>query len=758
MEQNSSLKKIICEILHNKKLILSEQIELCYNRIEESYGKVLKEEKKDILKNKLKKLKSELTAKHKASHSNWNLTLMYNQKFFEEEFRVPNDYFLESSEFDLIHLEETLDEAENYPEDDTEEEEQIVPNMEPSTSRGVKRTSFDNASNRTKRRRLNELADSVKEAGGSLIATLNLALRLSKQQRKIEGVKMLKRYIKACEEDKDFPTLNSSKKQLDLDVAIGTMVYNNLSRNQYSSIQQVVKRECEASVFPPLNKMLIAKKACYPENLIVDVTQAYVPVKDLAFHSTKRCIDANKEEMYAKINNLPSSSNPKIIRAEMIVTWGLDGTTAQKQYNQGNSKDNQIVKDNSLITVSMTMHQLRLQDGNVLWDNDKSQSVFSVRPIMLKFAKETKITSKKLHDEIQSQIDKLSPEKFLCEDVTLEISHSFYCTEIDGKVYSDITETPSYAVCQCCGATPNEMSDCKNLKNDRFKNTHRKFKRENLRFSLQPMHTATNVVNKLYEISIRKHVQKHSKQLTAEENKLIKEETKVVKRAMWNAFKVRIRETRQGGVGTSDTAKVARKVLSNPVLLAETLELDVELVTRISVILAQIRSRDPVKSLDEFEKNCTETYKMFLDKYSWFKVPVSLHRVLAHGRDYMEALPLPLGRMSEEAAESQNKLLRNDREFRARKTSRIDNLTDVIHRRYITSDPVIHKKYMDVMNKRSKKRNDQDENEISDQESENDEEEIELMEPESCDEQDDQEYNSDEEDDPDYYSEEEFDE
>ena len=150
--------------------------------------------------------------------------------------------------------------------------------------------------------------------------------------------------------------------------------------------------------------------------------------------------------------------------------------------------------------------------------------------------------------------------------------------------------------------------------------------------------------------------------------------------------------------------------MAKPELLARTLGLNEELVKRISYILKQIRSMEQVASLDEFEKYCTETYEMFHSLYTWYRMPVTLHRVLAYGRDYMDTLPLPLGRMSEEGGESQNKLLRHDRELRARKTSRIDNLTDVIHRRFLSSDPVILKKYTSVMD-RSKRRNTEAENE-----------------------------------------------
>ena len=730
MEQN--LNKLICDILHDINFNISEQIEMCYNRIQTSYRKKLADAGKSKLKDELCYIKRYIQKLYSKSNKNWNNTKRNYPDYFNKDFIVPDDYFQLPDQQDpfLIDDADSGDDIEDANDSETDSaDEQCLPDPETATSsKSIKRKSFDDLSDRQKRRRLKKDETNLEETGGTLISILKLAQRLSQQQGKIEGVKILKKFIKACERDEDFPiTLSSKPKQLDKDVAVGIMAYGNLSQNQYINIQQVVKREC-ANVLPPVNKLKLAKEACYPENLEVNDMKASVPVKDLAFHTTKRIIDANKEEIYEKIKDLPTSSSAKSVRAEMIVTWGMDGTTAQSKYNQAkNSTDNRTVKDDSLITVSMSMHQLTFKDENkndlCLWDNEKSQSVFSVRPIQLEFEKETKEVVKDIYKNIDSQIAKLGSEKFLCEDMILEVSYKFYPTMMDGKDYTYITDTSANCVCQCCGATPNEMSDIKNLENGRFTKEDKNFKKENLKFNLQPLHTTSNVVKHLYEMSFRKKVMKHWKSLTEAEEKLIAQETTEVKEKMWNAFKVRINEPRQGGVGTSDTGNIARRVLNNPKLLAKTLDLDEELIKRVSNILTKIRSHNRVKSLKAFKEYCTKTYKMFLTLYPWYKVPVSLHRMLAHGSDYMEALPLPIGRMSEEGGESQNKLLRNDRELRARKTSRKDNLMDVIHKRYITSDPVILKKFTKARDKKSRRRNAQEEVEI-------DEVEIELEEPE----------------------------
>ena len=301
MEQN--LNKLICDILHDINFNISEQIEMCYNRIQTSYRKNLTDAGKSKLKNELCNIKSYNQKLYSKSNKNWSNTKRNNPDYFNKDFIVPDDYFQAPDENDpfLIDDADSGDDTEDYSEDEALSDEQVIPDPELSTSsKSIKRKSFDELCDRQKRRRLKKDETNVEEAGGSLISTLKLAIRLSQQQGKIEGVKILKEFIKACERDEDYPiTISSKPKQLETDVAVGIMAYDNLSQNQYINIQQVVKREC-ANVFPPVNKLKLAKEACYPENLEVEDMKASVPVKDLTFHTTKRIIDANREEIIMK--------------------------------------------------------------------------------------------------------------------------------------------------------------------------------------------------------------------------------------------------------------------------------------------------------------------------------------------------------------------------------------------------------------------------------------------------------------------------
>ncbi|XP_018797861.1 PREDICTED: uncharacterized protein LOC108974460 [Bactrocera latifrons] len=83
----------------------------------------------------------------------------------------------------------------------------------------------------------------------------------------------------------------------------------------------------------------------------------------------------------------------------------------------------------------------------------------------------------------------------------------------------------------------------------------------------------------------------------------------------------------------------------------------------------------------------SDTAKLFVQNYSWFYMPVTVHKVLMHGKDIMDAAVLPIGMLSEEAEEARNKDYRKYRLMFSRKCDRIS--TDVFNILLITSDPYI---------------------------------------------------------------------
>ena len=90
-----------------------------------------------------------------------------------------------------------------------------------------------------------------------------------------------------------------------------------------------------------------------------------------------------------------------------------------------------------------------------------------------------------------------------------------------------------------------------------------------------------------------------------------------------------------------------------------------------------------------FQEYCDETLYCILEKYSWYVLPPTVHKLLVHGPYIAAKLDLPIGQYSEEAQEAQNKELRNARLHHSCKTSRLVTMTNQYNYMLIKTDTVV---------------------------------------------------------------------
>ena len=79
---------------------------------------------------------------------------------------------------------------------------------------------------------------------------------------------------------------------------------------------------------------------------------------------------------------------------------------------------------------------------------------------------------------------------------------------------------------------------------------------------------------------------------------------------------------------------------------------------------------------EAFEKFCQETIDIYFDPElgaPWYPMPPTLHRILYHGKDVIDACPVPIGWTSEECSEANNKFARDFESNHSRKTSNDDS-------------------------------------------------------------------------------------
>ncbi|XP_060859339.1 uncharacterized protein LOC132936600 [Metopolophium dirhodum] len=120
----------------------------------------------------------------------------------------------------------------------------------------------------------------------------------------------------------------------------------------------------------------------------------------------------------------------------------------------------------------------------------------------------------------------------------------------------------------------------------------------------------------------------------------------------------------------------------------DTVPLDVRLIQRFANILYAISSHHEINS-KTFKLYTLETAKLYVSLYPWYYMPSSVHKILIHGADIVHYALLPMGQLSEEAAEAKNKDLRKYREHHSRKCSRLNTNEDILHMLLVSSDPYL---------------------------------------------------------------------
>ena len=159
-----------------------------------------------------------------------------------------------------------------------------------------------------------------------------------------------------------------------------------------------------------------------------------------------------------------------------------------------------------------------------------------------------------------------------------------------------------------------------------------------------------------------------------------------------------------GAGGTTTTGNIARKCIfdaKNRQVLIDFVPLKVrsdgecdrqvfgEFMTNFSIILRAISSKQTVNT-EQLDQLCKETSIKHVTHWPTFRFTPSVHQVLAHSAALIHKNESQgLGTLSEEPLEHNNKNLRAYRERLARKSTQQDNLSDVLTRLWVKSDPIV---------------------------------------------------------------------
>lgn len=152
-----------------------------------------------------------------------------------------------------------------------------------------------------------------------------------------------------------------------------------------------------SKMYPTYGKIQIAKKQCYPNDVIVTRYGASIKLQSLLNHTVKRIFQSMA--IYTKFNE------EKLIGDIVLFgKWGMDGASDQQTFKQNwtdddntqnksteqeNDGENAVDRsDKSIFIISYVPLQMKnVSNDAVLWNNDKSSSIRYCQPIKFEFVK-----------------------------------------------------------------------------------------------------------------------------------------------------------------------------------------------------------------------------------------------------------------------------------------------------------------------------------------------------------------------------------
>lgn len=360
---------------------------------------------------------------------------------------------------------------------------------------------------------------------------------------------------------------------------------------------------------------------------------------------------------------------------DLFCKWGLDGASGQSTYKQRYESLDDSNNDSSIFMSNLVPIELRVANSDVvIWHNERSSSTRFCRPIKFEFKRETTEVIKEEVEEIESQIRSIIPSK--CDN-GITVNHTMVMTMVDGKVCNAVTDTTSTMRCYICNITSKDTNNLQKVYSIPTKN-------ENLKFGISPLHARIRCMECLLHISYNLPFKKW-KAVTQEQIQLKKDK----KALLQNKFKIKlgliIDVVKQG---TTNDGNTARRFFENPTLTAEITGLDESLIRRFVVILQAIASGEKINVVN-FSAYAKETAELYVHLYNWYYMPITVHKILIHGVEIIKYAILPIGQLSEEAQEANNKKFKMYRERHSRKMSRLLTNKDILNSLLIASDPLI---------------------------------------------------------------------
>ncbi|CAG9760348.1 unnamed protein product [Ceutorhynchus assimilis] len=528
-----------------------------------------------------------------------------------------------------------------------------------SSSKGRPNKEFGELSDRSKRRNTLELRMNVP------LDKLTYATQMSQRAAgNIDAAKIIKDVTKSATSAAKFRKLavlgsqKTTTKKHSPEEALAVLVEAYLTMSQYEVIRQANK-----DVYPCYKYVQNAKQDCYPPKNNGE-TFAKVKLQDLVDHTTWRLC----RYLEPVLENIQSENKEFVL----IFKWGCDGSK-QCEYKQ--KFEDESDSDANIFLSSLVPVRLLCGKQNI-WQNPNPSSPRFCRPIRMRFVKENKDITNEEIEYVEKQARNLQATK-LKENI--EIRHKLLPTMVDGKVCNAATNTTSTMRCYICGKTSKNFNDLTKESPE---------KHETLQFGLSILHARIRFFEYLLHLSYKVKAGVRESRVTI---KTDKEKIQTAKQNMQKEFRQKMGllvDIPKAGYGNTNDGNTSRRFFNNVEEAAAITGIDFELINRFKIILEVLSSGFKI-DVEKFSMYTMDTAKLYVNLYPWQPMSPTIHTILTHSASVIAHALLPIGQLSEEAAEARNKHFRQYRESFSQKFSRKECNEDVLNRLLLTSDPYL---------------------------------------------------------------------
>ncbi|CAH0546850.1 unnamed protein product [Brassicogethes aeneus] len=465
-------------------------------------------------------------------------------------------------------------------------EQQLDKTYQPGrSSTGLKKlgrgsTEFDASSERSKRRKTENLRAS--HSTSELAYATQMSLRASGAPQASSVLKDIttkspmraSRYQAALKASQKPPTC-----EIPADLALNLIISGKMTKETYKLMRNLTNTNCGTLVYPSYNKILAAKRRCYPDRSAMTVTEtsAEVKLQALLDHISERLLQVTFED----INKLHPTYSEKM---QLILKWGCDGSTGQEYKQKFSDKDS---SDANIFFTSTVPLQLSVVNENheniVVWQNPRPSSSRFCRPIRLQFLKESVKSTREEQKYIEQQIRSLLPF-YNVHGKKIKIEYKLVFTMIDGKIKNAITETDSSMRCYICKATSKQFNDINLV-------LKQKVVTENLCFGISSLHAWIRCMEWFLHLAYKcgDETEKKWQARTAEQKQKVAARKQKIQNDFKQLYGLRI-DIPKAGSGTTNDGNTARRFFEDVSSTARILGVDEELIAKSKVLLQAISS------------------------------------------------------------------------------------------------------------------------------------------------------------------------